>query len=170
MLPALAVGALASADVGTDFEGTPYEFLEQPAFLATVFALGVVLYVAERSGPNRAAFGIAAVAGAVLGALLFAGSLEAGGHAAAPGLVAGAVCALLGLAATATYLERTRRRLDEQAAPLLRVYADLASLVIAALAVLFPPLSFVVLALFVRLLIGARREGDRRYEGLRILR
>jgi hypothetical protein len=67
-------------------------------------------------------------------------------------------------------LDRARRRLDAGAAALLSVYADGAALLLAAIAVLVPPASFLALAGFVVLLLRGRgREGEK-YAGLRILR
>jgi hypothetical protein len=164
-------GALASADAGIDFDGTDWAFLEEPAFLGAVLALTVVSYGAERSGANRdlvaRATGLLAL---VLGALLFAGSLAAGGREAWPGLIAGVACAALAWVAVGGLVERARRRLDPGAAALLPVYADGAALVLAALAVFAEPAGYLALAAFVFLLVGGRREEDRKYAGLRILR
>src|ERR687895_1499047 len=52
-LPPLLAGALARGDTGIDFDGTDWSFLESPGFLVAVLALGVIAYVAERSGPNQ---------------------------------------------------------------------------------------------------------------------
>jgi hypothetical protein len=67
-------------------------------------------------------------------------------------------------------LERARRRLDAGAAGLLTAYADTAALVLAAVAVFVPPLSFVALIGFVVLLLGSRRREGEKYAGLRVLR
>ena len=81
-LPPLLAGALARGDIGIDFDGTGWQFLESPGFLLVVLALAVISYGAERSGANRRAMAIGtAVLAAVLGALLFAGSLAEGGDA-----------------------------------------------------------------------------------------
>jgi Domain of unknown function (DUF4126) len=170
-LPPLLAGALASADAGIDFDGTDWSFLEKPPFLAVVLALTVASYGAERSGLNRDLLrrlttGVAIV----LGALLFAGSLAAGDSEAWPGLIAGAICALLGAAAVGALVERARSRLDPGAAALLPVYADGAALLIAALAIFVDPSGYLAIAAFVLLLIGGRRGEDQKYAGLRILR
>ena len=169
VLPPLLVGVLARSDAGIDFDGTDYSFLEDPAFLLGVLILGVVLYMTERSAPNRVALGLGAVSGAALGALLFAGALAEGGHSPAPGLVAGAACALLGFAAATGFLSRARQRLDDDAGRLLGIYADVAALTLTALSIFLPPAGFVSLAVFVWLLVVARREGGRRVGGLRVL-
>jgi len=173
-LPPLLAGALARGDVGLDFSGTDFSFLEQPWWLALMFVLAVVSYVIERRRPGAGTspqverlFG---VLGLVFGALLFAGSLADTGHKSWPGLIAGVACAALGFAAVAGLLGRTRRRLDSGAVSMLAAIADLFSLVLAGLAILIPPISFVALAGFVVLALGGRRAGDQKYEGLRILR
>ena len=136
-----------------------------------MFALTVVSYGAERSGANKDLVSrVTGVVALVLGALMFAGSLAAGGHSAWPGLVAGLACAALAWAAVGGLLGRARRRLDAGAAALLPIYADAAAVVLAALAVFVEPAGFLALAAFAFLLVGARREGDRKYAGLRILR
>ena len=106
----------------------------------------------------------------VLGALLFAGALAAGGHSAVPGLVAGAACALLAFAAVDALLGRTARRLDDDAARFLVLYADAAALVLTALAIFVPPVSFLALIAFALVLLRGRAAADRKYAGLRILR
>jgi hypothetical protein len=173
-LPPLLAGALARGDVGIDFSGTRYSFLEQPWWLALMFALAVITYLLERRRPgfgtSRQVEIVLGVLGLVFGALLFAGSLADTGHKSWPGLVGGVACAALGFAAVAGLLRRTRRRLDESGASLLTSIADLISLLLAGIAILFPPLSFVALAGFVLLLIGGRRVSGQKYEGLRILR
>ena len=63
-----------------------------------------------------------------------------------------------------------RRRLEGGAAALLTVYADIAALVLAAIAIFVPPLSFLALIGFVLLLLGGRRRDGEKYAGLRILR
>jgi hypothetical protein len=170
-LPPLLAGALARGDIGLDFDGTDWSFLESPGFLLAVLGLAVAAYVAERSGLNRRALALASAGVAlVLGALLFAGSLAEGGHSGLPGLIAGAACALLAYIAVGGLLERVAKRLDESAARLLSVYADAMALVLAAISIFLPPVAFLALAAFVLLLVRGRREQGRKYAGLRILR
>ena len=170
-LPPLLAGALARGDIGLDFDGSGWEFLEDPTFLLAVLLLAVIAYRAERAGVDRRtiAIGSAAVA-LVLGALLFAGSLAAGDHSALAGAAAGVACAALAWVAAAGLLDRAARRLDEAAARLLSVYADAAALVLAAISIALPPLAFLALAGFLLLLAKGRRSEGRKYAGLRILR
>ena len=80
------------------------------------------------------------------------------------------VCAGLAWAAVGALLDRARGRLDGGAAGLLSVYADVAALVLAALAIFVEPVAYLAIAAFVLLLVRGRRDGDRKYAGLRILR
>ena len=172
-LPPLLAGALARGDIGLDFDGTSYDFLESPGFLLAVLALAVIAYALERRRDGRsrdpATLLLAGVA-LVLGALLFAGSLAEGHRDAWPGLVAGVACAALGYAAVATLFARARRRVDAGGAGLLSVYADVVALALAGLAIALPPVGLVALAAFAVLLVRSRAGGDRKYEGLRVLR
>jgi hypothetical protein len=176
-LPPLLAGALARSDTGIDFDGTDWSFLESPVFLAVVLGLGVAAYLIERRGAGRRGPAgrspvelFAGIVGIVLGALLFAGALADGGEDGWIGLVLGPLCAALGWLAIGGLVERVRRRLEGGAAALLTVYADIAALVLAAIAIFVPPLSFLALIGFVVLLLGGRRRDDEKYAGLRILR
>jgi hypothetical protein len=170
-LPPLLTGALARGDVGIDFSGTDWSFLESPAFLFAILVLAVVWYMAERSGVNERLMARAGLLlSVILGALLFAGALAAGGHSAIPGLVAGVACAALAYVAVFSLLSRAARRLDDEAAGFLTLYADAAALVLAAVAIFLPPLSFLALIAFLLVLLRGRAAADRKYAGLRILR
>jgi uncharacterized membrane protein len=173
-LPPLLAGALARGNVGLDFSGTDFSFLESVWWLALLLALAVLAYVIERARPGAAGSRQVqlgeGVLGLAFGALLFGGSLADTGHKSWPGLIAGVACALLGFAAVAGLVRRARRRLDPSAAAFLSAYADLAALVLAGLAILIPPVSFVALAAFVLLLVQGRKGEARKFEGLRILR
>jgi hypothetical protein len=169
-LPPLLAGGLARGDLGIDFDGTDWRFLESTGFLLAVLAAGVIAYLAERSQRRRAIEIFSGLAGVVLGALLFAGALADGGTESWPGLVAGAICALLGWRAVGGLIERARARLEGGAAALLTAYADGAALALAAIAIFLPPVSILAIAAFVFLLAGARRREGEKYAGLRILR
>jgi hypothetical protein len=169
-LPPLLAGGLARGDVGIDFDGTDWRFLESSGFLLAVLAVGVLAYLLERSDQARGVEVLSGVLGLVLGAMLFAGALADGGTEAWPGLLAGPICALLGWRAIGGLVERARARLEDSAAALLTAYADGAALLLAGIAIFLPPVSILAIAAFVVLLIrGQRREGEK-YAGLRILR
>src|SRR5436189_831000 len=82
-LPALAVGALAAGSVQIHFSGTDYSFLQSGPFLAAMAAAAIVVALAgRRFRPEQPPFAaVLAIAGAALGALLFAGSLARGHYA-----------------------------------------------------------------------------------------
>jgi hypothetical protein len=169
-LPPLLAGGLARGDIGIDFDGTDWRFLESTGFLLAVFAVGVAAYLLERSDLGRAVEIFGGVVGVVLGALLFAGALADGGTDSWPGLIAGPICAVLGWRAIGGLVERARRRLEGDAAAMLTAYADGAALLLAAIAVFLPPVSILAIAAFVILLFGGRRREGEKYAGLRVLR
>ncbi len=173
-LPPLLAGALARGNIGLDFSGTSYSFLESPWWLALMLALAVLSYLAERRRPelarSRPAELALAALGLAFGALLFAGSLADEHHTSWPGLIAGVACAALGFAAVVGLLRRTRRRLDQSAASFLTAYADAIALALAGLSIAIPPIAFVALAAFLLLIASGQRAGGKKYEGLRILR
>ena len=174
-LPVLLVGALAAGNLGIDFDGTDFAFLEQAPALAIVLAmLAISTYAVRRAGPDAPErppyawiFGALAV---ILGALQGAASLADRGHPIVAGLIVGAACAALGFAAVRDLLMRTRRRLDADTAGTLPVYAEAAALGAAGVSVLFPPLALLVIGGLIALLVGGRRRSGEKYAGLRILR
>jgi Domain of unknown function (DUF4126) len=169
-LPVLLAGALASADLGLDFDGTSFAFLEEWPFLLGVLVLVMIAGVAERRfGPERLEWPLLAIA-AVLGALLAAGSLDDRGHPIVPGIVAGVAAAALGFFATKSLFDRVRRRLDPAAQTALPIYSEGAAVGSAGASILFPPLAILVLAGLAWLLAGGRRRAGEKYAGLRILR
>ena len=173
-LPPLLAGGLARGDIAIDFDGTDFSFLESPAFLGAVVAVGVVAFLLERSRAPDAGRGAAeflsGVVGLLLGALLFAGALADGGHATWVGLVLGPLCAVLGWLAVGGLVEGARVRLEPDQAALLTAYADGAALVLAAVAIFVPPLALLAIPGFILLLVGGRRREGQKYAGLRILR
>jgi Domain of unknown function (DUF4126) len=173
-LPPLLAGGLARGDIGIDFDGTDFSFLESTGFLAAVVAVGVAAFLIERSGAGRAGRGpveiLAGVIAVVLGALLFAGALADDSHPIWIGLVFGPVCAALGWFAVGGLVERVRTRLEPDQAALLTAYADIAALILAAIAVFVSPLALLAIPAFVVLIVGGRRRAGQKYAGLRILR
>ena len=127
-LPPLLVCALASGDLGVDFEGTDYEFLESVPFLSVLLLLNVVGAFSERLTPRRSLELSLFLVSCVLGSLLFAGSLEEESYAALPGWLAGAACVALAYVTARMFLGRARSRLvargDEGSAGFLKLFAD----------------------------------------------
>jgi high-affinity Fe2+/Pb2+ permease len=163
-LPPILAGAFARADLGVNFSGGDFAFLESIPFVAALAVLAIVSHLRELPSPLLAAFAVA------LGALLFAGSLTEGGRDGWIGLPLGAACAALAWYASARFFSRARARLGPEGGGLVDVYGDLAALSLALVSIVIPPLAFAALAAFVLLLLRGRQADDRKYEGLRILR
>jgi len=173
-LPALLAGALATGNVGLDFDGTAFAFLESPWWLLAL-AVGLVATVLVRrrleTGPGEAALsGI----GIGLGALLCAGSIDDRHATWWYGLILGAAVAYLATSVSRQLFARVRKRFaatgDHQAAAALPFYAEAAGLIVAGAAILFPPLSVIAIGFLVALLLTGRRRSQSKYAGLRILR
>jgi hypothetical protein len=174
-LPVLLAGALAVADLGLDFEGTDFSFLEGWPFLLAVVVLVALLDLAgRRGGRERTEAGAIAnvllALSLVLGALLATGSIADRSDDWWPGIPVGLACAALGSFAARSLFGRVRRRLDAEAAGALPVYAEGAALAAAGLSILVPPLAVLVLGALAWLLVGGRRRAGEKYAGLRILR
>jgi hypothetical protein len=171
-LPTLLVGALAAGNLGVDFDGTSFSFLEKPGFLLAIVVLVAVLGFVERrrdSEPSAVVYGMAAIALA-LGALAAAGSIADRSGTWWPGIIVGVAAAALGFAAARSLFGRVRARLDPETAGALPLYAEGAAVAAAGLSVLLPPLAVLVAAGLAWLLAGGRRRAGEKYAGLRILR
>jgi hypothetical protein len=172
-LPVLLTGALASADLGLDFDGTDFAFLEEWPFLLGVLVLVAISDFATRRRANLETgplVWLLLTIAVVLGALEGAGSLADRDHPVIAGIVAGAAAATLGFFAARSLFGRVRRRLDTEAQSVLPLYGEGAALGAAGASILFPPLAILVLAGLAWLLAGGRRRAGEKYAGLRILR
>ena len=181
-LPPLLAGGLARSDIGIDFDGTGLWWLESPAFLGGVVALGVLAFFVERSAADRAspdtvgrigrgpAEILSGLIGVVLGTLLFIGALYDNGQPSWIGFVFGPLCAALAWVSVGGLVERVRARLEPDQAALVTAYADGAALILAGIAIFVPPLAYLAIPGFVVLLLGGRRREGEKYAGLRILR
>jgi cytochrome c biogenesis factor len=173
-LPALVTGALATGDIQIDFKGTDYSFLQGTPFLLAMLVATCVFAVVEwrwrSAADSRPAMLVMLLPALGLGAILFAGALAQNEHTTWPGLIAGVLCALLGVAATVPLLRRARARLDAEAAGATGLFAEGAALVAAGLSVLAPPVGILVVLALAWLLISGARRGPQKYAGLRILR
>jgi hypothetical protein len=172
-LPMLVAGILAAADAGLDFDGTDYQFLESLPFLVVIGVMAIAWWpVIERRRTTVALTAMLAALAVVAGALEFAGSLADEDYASAPGLAAGAACALVGWAAAAAFLGGVRARLESRGAPAdyISVFAEGAGACLAVIAIAIAPLSYLALGFCVWLLMQRRRRAGQKYEGLRVLR
>jgi hypothetical protein len=169
-LPTLVAGAFATADVGVDYDGTAFSFLESPVFLLAVAVVMVVTFALR--GRLETPAGTAALQGVAigLGALLFAATLDDRNAVWWPGLIGGLLVAALAAAAVRDLFGRVRSRLDRDAAAALPIYAEGVAVVLAALSILIPPVSVIAVGFLVWLLAGGRRREGEKYAGLRILR
>jgi hypothetical protein len=170
-LVTLFVGAMARADVGVDFDGTEYEFLESVFWLVLMLVLIVGAWLLDRSHIEVPEATWAVTAGA-LGGVLFAGSLAEQDYASAAGLLAGVAFALFAFLAARAFLGGASERLAArgESGATIQVLGDLAAIVLAALALLVSPVSYVALAFCAWVLLARRRRAGQKYEGLRILR
>jgi hypothetical protein len=169
-LPTLVAGGFAIGDVGVDFEGTSFQFLEEPVFmLAVAIAMVVTFLLRGRLDTPAGAAALSGI-GIGLGALLFAATLDDRNEVWWPGLIGGVLFAALAGAAVRDLFTRTRARLDTEAAAALPVYAEGVAALLAALSILIPPVSVVAVGFLVWLLVGGRRREGEKYAGLRILR
>jgi hypothetical protein len=175
-LPVLLAGALAAADLGIDFEGTAFSFLEQTGFLLAIVALVAVFGFVDR---RRADAGtsdrdpvviVLLVLALGLGALEAAGSIDDVSADWWPGIPVGLAAAALGFAAARSLFGRVRARLDKDAQGALPIYAEGAALATAGLSILFPPLALIIVVGLAWLMLGGRRRQGEKYAGLRILR
>ena len=169
-LPALVAGALATADFLIDFDGTDLAFLEKPGWLLAVLLVLIVIVLLQRRGESSMLENVLAVIAVGVGAVLFAGALADHGDTWWPGVPAGVLIAGLAFTASRDLFRRVRGRLDPDAQGALAVYADGASLLLAALAILLPPISIVAVAFLAWLLMSGRKREGEKYAGLRILR
>jgi hypothetical protein len=172
-LPVLLAGALASADLGLDFDGTDYAFMEEWPFLLGVLVLVAVTDFAQRRRANLETGPVVwmlLTVAVVLGALQGAASLADHGHPVVAGIAAGVAAAALGFFAARSLFGRVRRRLDAEAQTVLPLYGEGVALGAAGASILFPPLAIVVIGGLAWLLAGGRRRAGEKYAGLRILR
>jgi uncharacterized membrane protein len=174
-LPALVAGVLAAGNVELSFKHTDFSFLQKPVFLL-IMVLGVVLLaLLERRFSGRAeeprwlTYGLAAVSLA-LGALFFGGELARRHDPVVIGIVAGVICAGVGVLATLPLLARVRARLDRDAVTALPLITAALAAVGAALSVLAPPFGVILLLALLWLLVAGRGREQQKYAGLRILR
>jgi uncharacterized membrane protein len=169
-LPFVLTAALASSDIGLDFDGTDFAFLETWSFVIVVAVVVIGLELIERRREIPPVVWALLAVAVGLGALVGAGSLADHDYTVIPGIIAGALAATLGYFAARSLFGRVRARLDRDAQAALPIYGEGAGLAAAGLSILFPPLAILVIAALAWLLLGGRRRAGEKYAGLRILR
>jgi uncharacterized membrane protein len=174
-LPALVAAALAAGDVELSFKHTDFSFLQKPVFLL-IMVLGVVLlgllerrFAGRSEEPRWLTYGLGAVSLA-LGALFFGAELARRHDPVVIGIVAGVVCAAVGVLATFPLLARVRARLDSDAATVLPLIGGAVAAIGAALSIVAPPIGVILLLALLWLLVAGRGREQQKYAGLRILR
>lgn len=192
------VAILAHLDAGIQLEGSGWSFIGSAWFIVVLAVLGLLaVAIRSDSGALRGNPGSSAAGGlrqrpdrrrasdarpgaapaapallvvlAVLGAILFAGSLAEEDLTAWPGLVVGFPLALAAAALTRDVLAGAARRAAEDAVPP-AAFAAAGGIVLALVAILISPLSLIVLAALVLLAASRPRRAARKHEGLRVLR
>jgi hypothetical protein len=181
LLAVIATGVLAHENVGIDFTGTDWAWMESWIFIGILAALFIAFWVMDREGKSERVRpgGRATEAGrqyqllcALAGALLFAGSLADGGETSWPGLVVGAVIGFIGYLALGRLFMRANQRVFAAGDPgvVLGIGRDLLTIALTVLVVLADVAGYVVLLVALVLIVTARRREGEKYEGLRVLR
>lgn len=187
-IAALFASMMASLEVGFDPDGTDYSFVTATWYLIALLAVVVIVVVAR--GRELARTPVLLLLAAI-GAIAFAASLAEQGYAAWPGLIAGAIVAGVTATVAGEVLDGAIRRAkatgagrgglgrdagdgtttpEADAANALVVGFTVAGVIVAALALLVPPVSVIVALAIVAVALGRRRKSGEKYEGLRILR
>jgi hypothetical protein len=181
LLAVIATGVLAHENVGIDFTGTDWAWMESWIFIGILATLFIAFWVMDREGKSERVRpgGRATEAGrqyqllcALAGALLFAGSLADGGETSWPGLVVGAVIGFIGYLALGRLFMRANQRVFAAGDPgvVLGLGRDLLTVALTVLVVLADVAGYVVLVVALVLIVAARRREGEKYEGLRVLR
>src|SRR3954452_16761577 len=128
-LPTLLVGALAAGNLGVDFDGTDFSFLEKtPFLLVIVIAVAVFNIIDRRRGADTSIPGpvtaLLLACSLVLGALMASGSIADGSEDWWPGIPIGVAAASLGFMAARSLFGRVKARLDSETAKALPLYAE----------------------------------------------
>ncbi|WP_210491102.1 DUF4126 family protein [Patulibacter sp. SYSU D01012] len=167
----LAVAAVAGlANLGANYDGTSFSVLESPVVLVAAIVLAVAAIVARRQleAPHveRALLGL----GVIFGAVVCAATVADRSDTWWPGLIAGALAALVTGLAVQSLLRRTRARLDDEQRTLLSTGSALGAALVAILSVVLPPVGLIAVAAGIWLYFGGRRQEASKHAGLRILR
>jgi uncharacterized membrane protein len=167
----LAVAAVAGlANLGADYDGTSFSFVESPVLLALAVVLAVVALVARRRLESPQAERVVLALGVVFGAVVAAATVADRSDTWWPALIAGGVVAFVVGTAVQALLRRTRARLEDEQRTLLSVGGALGAAVVALLSIALPPIGLIAVAAGIWLFVGGRRQDATKHAGLRILR
>ncbi|MGX6447791.1 DUF4126 family protein [Patulibacter sp. S7RM1-6] len=167
----LAVAAVAGlANLGANYDGTSFSVLESPVVLIAAIVLAVAAIVARRQLETPTVERVLLGLGVVFGAVVCAATVADRSDAWWPGLIAGALAALVTGLAVHALLRRTRARLDDEQRTLLSTGSALGAALVAILSVVLPPVGLIAVAAGVWLYLGGRRQDASKHAGLRILR
>lgn len=167
----LAVAAVAGlAKLGANYEGTDFSVLQSPVVLVLSILLAVAAFVLRRRLETEAGERAMLALGMLFGAVVTAGTIADNSSTWWPGLIAGALAALVTGLGVRSLLRRTRARLDADSQTTLAVGATLGAVVVAILAVVLPPIGLIAVIIGAWLLIGGRRRESSKHAGLRVLR
>ena len=171
-LPPLLTGALARGDTGIDFDGTDWSFSSRRSSSGRFswWASAHTHSSGPSGSPSRQKRSPVVVFSGVVG-VVWARCCSRAPWPTAARRAVGLVAAPARRWAGSRWADWSNAplRLEGAAAALITVYADTAALVLAALAIFVPPVSFLALIGLVLLAGGRRREGEK-YAGLRVLR
>jgi uncharacterized membrane protein len=167
----LAVAAVAGlVDLGADYDGTSFSFVESPVLIALAVILAIVGVLARRRLETPQAERVTLALGVVFGAVVTAATIADRSDTWWPGLIAGGLAALVTGLAVQSLLRRTRSRLEDEQRSLLSVGGALGAGLVALLCIVVPPLGIVAVGAGVWLFLGGRRQDTSKHAGLRILR
>ena len=174
VLAPLVVAICAAVNLAVDFEGTPFDFLENPIVLAILAALAVLGFVeSARAAKGRATFDGRAwlLLALVFGGLFGAGSVSEHSDSWVIGAVVGVLAAAIGWAGTHALVAGARKRLEgeAEASLILPFVVELVAVVTAFLSLVFPPLAVIALGAVLVLLVRGRKTAGESYAGLRTL-
>lgn len=174
ILAPLVVAICAAVNLGVDFEGTPFDFLENPIVIGILGVIAVVGLVDSARAVKKNSFLTDAVRlplALVFGGLFGAGSVAEHSDTWVIGAVVGVAAAALGWFATASLVAGARKRLEgeAEASLILAAVVELIAIVTAFLSLIFPPLAIIALVAVLVLLVRGRKTSDGRYAGLRTL-
>lgn len=169
-LPLVVAAVAGLANLGADYEGTDFAFVESPVLLGLAVGLAVVALVARRKLESELAERVLLGLGVVFGAVVAAATLADRSDTWWPGLIAGGLAALVVGVAVQSLLRRTRARLEDEQRTLLSIGGALGAGVVALLSIALPPIGLIAVIAGVWLFLGGRRQETTKHAGLRILR